>query len=184
MIAISLRSFFLEVKNIKDFLINEQIRDAELRVIDENGAMLGVMSAKEAFALAEERDLDLVKVSPDAKPPVCKILDYGKFRYEMSKKEKESKKNQTNSEIKEIRTSVRVQDHDLNVKIKNIQKFIAEGDKVKISVRFRGREMAYIEDGKILLMKIKEILGDECIIDKEPKIEGRNYVMYVAPPKK
>ena len=112
-----------------------------------------------------------MKVSPEAKPPVCKILDYGKFRYEMSKKEKESKKNQSVSQIKEMRTSVRVQDHDLEVK-------------VKISIRFRGREMSYIESGKDLLYKIKDMLGDCCVIDKEPKIEGRNYVMYVAPAKK
>lgn len=145
--------------------------------------MLGVLSSKDALAVADEKGLDLVKVSPDAKPPVCKILDYGKFRYEMSKKEKESKKNQTSSEIKEIRTSVRVQEHDLNVKVKNIQKFLSDGDKVKISVRFRGREMAYIEDGRVLLMKIKDMLGEDCVIDKDPKIEGRNYVMYVAPKK-
>ncbi len=141
------------------------------------------MSAREAQAEADKRELDLVKVSPDAKPPVCKILDYGKFRYEMSKKEKESKKNQVSNEIKEIRTSVRVQDHDLNVKLKNALKFLAEGSKVKISVRFRGREMAYIDDGRVLLMKIKDLLGDECVIDKAPKIEGRNYVMFVSPKK-
>lgn len=152
-------------------------------MIDEKGAMLGVMSAREAQAEADKRELDLVKVSPDAKPPVCKILDYGKFRYEMSKKEKESKKNQVSNEIKEIRTSVRVQDHDLNVKLKNALKFLAEGSKVKISVRFRGREMAYIDDGRVLLMKIKDLLGDECVIDKAPKIEGRNYVMFVSPKK-
>ncbi len=145
--------------------------------------MIGVISSKEALDLAYEKGFDLVKVSPEAKPPVCKILDYGKFKYEMSKKEKESRKNQVAPELKEIRTSVRVQEHDLNVKVKNAQKFLSEGDKIKISVRFRGREMAYIEDGKILLMKIKNLLGENCIIEKEPKIEGRNYVMYVAPKK-
>ena len=141
------------------------------------------MSSSEALYEANKRELDLVKVSPDANPPVCKILDYGKFKYEQSKKEKESRKNQNNSEIKEIRTSVRVQDHDLNVKVKNIQKFINDGNKVKVSVRFRGREMAYIEDGRDLLNKIIELLGDTCIVDKQPKIEGRSYVMYVAPKK-
>ena len=152
-------------------------------MIDEKGQMLGIMLTKDAMALAEEKDLDLVKVSPEAKPPVCKILDYGKFRYEMNRKEKESKKNQKIVTIKEVRTSVRVQDHDLNVKIKNIQKFIADGDKVKVSVRFRGREMAYMESGRALLMKMKDILGDCCIIEKAPKVEGRNYVMYLAPKK-
>ncbi len=145
--------------------------------------MLGVISLKDALALAETKDLDLVKVSPDAIPPVCKILDYGKFRYEQNRKEKESKKNQKVVEIKEIRTSVRVQEHDLNVKIKNIQKFIADGDKVKVSVRFRGREMAYMESGRTLLLKIVDLVGDGVIIEKAPRAEGRNYVMYLAPKK-
>lgn len=175
--------FLLEVKHIKEFQINEQIRDSQLRVIDENGQMIGILSSQEALALAEEKELDLVKVSPEANPPVCKILDYGKFRYEMAKKEKESKKNQAVTEIKEMRTSVRVQDHDLETKVKAVKKMLAEGDKVKISVRFRGREMAYIDAGKDLLLKIQELLGDDCTVDKEPKIEGRNYVMYVAPAK-
>ncbi len=168
---------------IKEFQINEQIRDKELRIIDENGQMLGVMPLKEALTLADSKELDLVKVSPDANPPVCKILDYGKFRYEQNRKEKEAKKNQKVSEIKEIRTSVRVQEHDLIVKVKNIQKFISEGDKVKVSVRFRGREMAYMESGRTLLMKILELVGEGTIIEKAPKIEGRNYVMYLAPKK-
>ncbi len=166
---------------IKEFPINEQINDKELRVIDENGQMLGILSAAKAKEISAAKELDLVKVSPDAKPPVCRILDYGKYRYEQSKREKESKKNQNVTEIKEMRTSCRVQDHDLEVKVKNVQKFISEGNKVKISVRFRGREMTYIEDGRTLLLKIKDLLGDTCVIDKEPKIEGRNYVMFVAP---
>ncbi|MBP5733638.1 MAG: translation initiation factor IF-3 [Eubacteriaceae bacterium] len=166
---------------MKEFPINEQINDKELRVIDENGQMLGIMSAYEARQLAESKDLDLVKVAPDAKPPVCRILDYGKYRYEQNKREKESKKNQASNEIKEMRTSCRVQDHDLEVKVKNVQKFLSEGNRVKISVRFRGREMTYIESGRELLMRIKDMLGDTCVIDKEPKIEGRNYTMFVAP---
>ena len=146
--------------------------------------MIGVMPIEKALQLADEKELDLVNVSPSAKPPVCKILDYGKFRYEQNRKEKESKKNQKTVTTKEIRTSVRVQQHDLDVKIRNIQKFLAEGDKVKVSVRFRGREMAYMERGRELLLKIKEALGDECcIIEKPPKKEGRNYVMYLAPKK-
>jgi translation initiation factor IF-3 len=167
--------------SIKGYQINEMIKDKEVRVIDEKGAMLGVMLSEKAQDLALDRDLDLVKVSPDSNPPVCKIMDYGKFKYEQSRKEKESKKNQKVAEVKEIRTSVRVQEHDLNVKIKNIQKFLAEGDKVKISVRFRGREMAYTEKGRELLMKIKDILGDSCICDKQPAMEGRSYVMYLSP---
>lgn len=167
--------------SIKGYQINEMIKDKEVRVIDENGAMLGVMPSEKAQDLAVDRDLDLVKVSPDSNPPVCKIMDYGKFKYEQSRKEKESKKNQRVAEIKEIRTSVRVQEHDLNVKIKNIQKFLAEGDRVKISVRFRGREMAYTDKGRELLMKIKDILGDSCICDKQPAMEGRSYVMYLSP---
>ena len=145
--------------------------------------MLGIISLQEAMQLAEQKEMDLVKVSPEAKPPVCKILDYGKFRYEQSRREKDAKKNQKIVTIKEVRTSVRVQDHDLNVKIKNIQKFIDDGDKVKVSVRFRGREMTYVEKGRDLLLRIKDIIGDECIVEKPPKIEGRNYVMYLAPKK-
>ena len=154
-----MRSFFHGGGHIKEFPINEQITDSELRVIDENGQMIGIMSAQEALALAEEKELDLVKVSPEAKPPVCKILDYGKFRYEMSKKEKESKKNQNVTQVKEMRTSVRVQDHDLETKVKSVRKMLEGGDKVKISVRFRGREMAYIDAGKDLLFKIKDLLS-------------------------
>jgi translation initiation factor IF-3 len=152
-------------------------------VIDENGQMIGVISLNEAMNLAEQKELDLVKVSPEAKPPVCKILDYGKFRYEQSRREKDAKKNQKTVTIKEVRTSVRVADYDLNVKVKNIQKFIQDGDKVKVSVRFRGREMAYPEKGRDLLLKIKDIIGEECIIERAPKMEGRSYVMYLAPKK-
>ncbi len=157
------------------------IRDKEVRVIDENGQMIGIMTSEAALKTAGDKDLDLVKVSPDSNPPVCKIMDYGKFKYEQNRKEKESKKNQKVITVKEIRTSVRVQEHDLNVKIKNIQKFLADGDKVKVSVRFRGREMAYVDKGKALLLKMKDILGDTCICDKEPAMEGRSYVMYLSP---
>jgi translation initiation factor IF-3 len=169
--------------NIKDFQINEQIRDKELRVIDETGAMLGIISLQEALRLADEKEMDLVKVSPDAKPPVCKILDYGKFRYEQSRREKDSKRNQKVVTVKEVRTSVRVQDHDLNVKVKNIQKFIGDGDKVKVSVRLRGREMVYADKGRDLLLRIKDMLGEDCLIEKAPRVEGRNYIMYLTPKK-
>lgn len=171
------------MNSIKDFQTNESIRDKEIRVIDENGAMLGVMPLQEALRLANDKELDLVKVSPEAKPPVCKILDYGKFRYEQSRRLKDAKKNQRFTTIKEVRTSVRVQDHDLQVKVKNIQKFIGDGDKVKVSVRLRGREMVYAEKGRELLLRIKDMIGDDCVIERAPRAEGRNYTMFLAPKK-
>ena len=128
---------------------------------------------------ADEAGFDLVKVSPDAKPPVCKILDYGKFKYEQTRREKENKKNQKTVNIKEIRTSVRVQDHDLQVKAKNAIKFLKAGDRVKVSVRFRGREMAYMDKGKELLLKFASMVEEVGMIEKQPKIEGRNYVMFL-----
>jgi len=143
--------------------------------------MLGVMSAEEALQKADQRNLDLVKVSPEAKPPVCKILDYGKFKYEQNRKEKENKKNQKVVNIKEIRTSVRVQDHDLEVKAKNCRKFLSAGDKVKVSVRFRGREMAYVNRGKEVLLKFASMVNEVGIVEKQPKLEGRNYTMTLGP---
>lgn len=141
--------------------------------------MIGILSPKEALKKADEAGFDLVKVSPDAKPPVCKILDYGKFKYEQARREKENKKNQKTVNIKEIRTSVRVQDHDLQVKAKNATKFLKAGDRVKVSVRFRGREMAYMEKGKDLLLKFASMVEEVGVIEKPPKIEGRNYVMFL-----
>ena len=139
------------------------------------------MSAREAQKIAEEKDLDLVKVSPEAKPPVCKILNYGKFKYEQNRREKESKKKQKVVSIKEIRTSVRVQDHDLEVKAKNCSKFLSKGDKVKVSVRFRGREMAYVDRGKEVLEKFAAMVSEVGTIEKKPKLEGRNYTMTLQP---
>lgn len=133
--------------------------------------------------MAQGKDLDLVKVSPEAKPPVCKILDYGKFKYEQNRKEKENKKNQKVVNIKEIRTSVRVQDHDLEVKAKNCRKFLSNGDKVKVSVRFRGREMAYVDRGKEVLLKFADMVNEQGTVEKKPKLEGRNYVMVLQPKK-
>lgn len=138
-----------------------------------------MLSPKEALKKADEAGFDLVKVSPDAKPPVCKILDYGKFKYEQTRREKENKKNQKTVNIKEIRTSVRVQDHDLQVKAKNAIKFLKAGDRVKVSVRFRGREMAYMDKGKELLLKFASMVEEVGMIEKQPKIEGRNYVMFL-----
>lgn len=143
--------------------------------------MLGIMSAREAQKIADERELDLIKVSPAANPPVCKILDYGKFKYDQMRREKENKKNSKVVNIKEIRTSVRVQDHDLSVKAKSCIKFLEGGDRVKVSVRFRGREMAYVDKGKELLLKFASMVEEAGSVDKEPKLEGRNYVMFLNP---
>ncbi|MBC3797984.1 translation initiation factor IF-3 [Acetobacterium tundrae] len=163
--------------------INNEIRDREIRVIDEAGEMLGVMNTKDALQLAEEKNLDLVKVSPNAKPPVCKILDYGKFRYEEIQRLKEAKKNQKAVVIKEIRMSVRVEEHDINVKLKNCIKFLEQGNRVKVAIRFRGREMAYTEQGKGVLLDFAVRVADIAVVEKQPKIEGRNMVMYLAPKK-
>lgn len=154
-----------------------------MRLIDTDGGQLGVVSSREAQKMADERQLDLVKISPNAKPPVCKIMDFGKFKFEQGKKEKEIKKNQKTINIKEIRMSARVEEHDVNVKAKNCRKFLENGDKVKVSVRFRGREMAYTDVGKDILLKFAEKVADVSVIEKKPKLEGRNMAMYLAPKK-
>lgn len=141
------------------------------------------MSTREGQKKADERQLDLVKISPNAKPPVCKIMDYGKFKFEQSKKEKENKKNQKTINVKEIRMSARVEEHDINVKAKNCRKFLNNEDKVKVSVRFRGREMAYTAVGKEILLKFADKVSDAGEIEKKPKLEGRNMVMYLVPKK-
>ena len=163
--------------------INESIRDREVRVIDADGEMLGVMSPKEAQVIADEKNLDLVKVSPNAKPPVCKILDYGKFRYEEMRRIKEAKKNQKAIVIKEIRMSVRVEEHDLLVKAKNAQKFLEQGNRVKLTIRFRGREMAYTEQGKGVLLDFAKRLEPFGNMEKNPKLEGRNMSIFISPKK-
>lgn len=165
----------------KEFQINEQIRDKEVRVIDVDGNQLGVMSTREAQKLADEREMDLVKISPNANPPVCRILDFGKFKYEQSRKEKEAKKNQKIINIKEIRMSANVQEHDLNVKAKNGYKFLENGDRVKASVRFRGREMAYTDVGKELLLKLADKVSDVGKVERPPRLEGRNMVIHLVP---
>jgi len=141
------------------------------------------MSSRDAQRLADEKELDLVKISPNAKPPVCKIMDYGKFKYEQSRKDKEAKKKQKVINVKEIRMSAAVQDHDLNVKAKNCIKFLENGDRVKASVRFRGREMAYTDTGRELLMKFADIVADSGKVEKLPVMEGRSMVMYLVPKK-
>ena len=156
-------------------MINEQIRDKEIRLIGENGEQLGIMSAREAMKLAEEAELDLVKIAPTAKPPVCKIIDYGKYRYELARKEKEAKKKQKVVELKEIRLSPNIDLNDLNTKMNAAKKFLSKGDKVKITLRFRGREMAHMNASKHILDDFAESLSDTAVVEKAPKVEGRSY---------
>ena len=161
--------------------INEEILDREVRLIVAEGEQLGIMSAAAALKIAVERELDLVKIAPGSNPPVCKIMDYGKFRFEQTKKEKEAKKNQRVIEIKEIRMSPGIDTNDFNTKLKNGQKFLADGDRVKVSVRFRGREMAHTEIGAQLLKDFAAKCADIANMDKAPKLEGRNMSMFLSP---
>lgn len=163
--------------------LNEDIRDKELRLIGSGGEQLGIMSADEALRIADEKGLDLVKISPQANPPVCKLMDYGKFRFEQGKREKEARKNQHVVEIKEIRMSPGIDVGDFNVKLKNAQKFLTEGNRVKVSVRFRGREMAHTEIGRKLLDKFAEQCAEIANVDKGAKLEGRNMSMFLSPKK-
>ncbi len=165
----------------KENKINEEIRDKELRVIDESGAMLGIMSRDEALRLADEKKLDLVNISPNANPPVCKILDYGKYRYELQKREKEAKKKQKTIQVKEIRLSTFIDDHDIQVKAKTACKFLQEGDKVKVSLRFRGRERDYTAKGRDVMNKFAECCSEVSTVDKKPTFEGRSLTMFLAP---
>lgn len=163
--------------------MNEQIRDKELRVISETGEQLGIMSSKEAQAIANSKNLDLVKISPNANPPVCKIMDFGKFIYEQSKKDKEAKKKQKVINIKEVRLSPTIEDHDISIKANNARKFLIAEDKVKVTVRFRGREADYAHVGKKILDAFYRKVEDVCIIEKEAKLEGRNMIMILSPKK-
>ena len=165
---------------ISDLMINEQIRDREVRLIGENGEQLGIMSAKDALKLAKEAELDLVKVAPQAKPPVCKIIDYGKFRYEMARKEKEAKKKQKIVEIKEIRFTPNIDVNDLNTKTNAARKFLEKGNKVKVSLRFRGREMAHMQESRHILEEFAGSLEDIAVIDKPIKQEGRNLTIFLS----
>lgn len=166
----------------QDFLVNENIKFAEVQVIDENGEKLGKMSTRDARQMAEEKGVDLVLVSPNAEVPVCKILDYSKYKFEMAKKKKEAKKNQKIIELKEIRLSPNIDKHDLEVKAKNANKFLKAGNKVKVSMRFRGRELNFINQGKEIMVKFQELL-EEFQIDKEAKMEGKNLTMFLSPSK-
>jgi len=170
---------YISSKN--DAQINEDIRDREIRVIDNNGDQLGIMSSRQALEIASERQLDLVKIAPQAKPPVCRIMDYGKFKFESSKKEKEAKKHQKIINIKEIRFTPKIEDHDLTVKAKNAQKFLEEGDKVKVTIRFRGREVDHVAFGEKALAKFLEMVSEYCVVEKPAKLEGKNMTMILSP---
>lgn len=161
-------------------MINEQIRDREVRLIGEEGEQLGVMSSREAQKLADEAGLDLVKIAPTAKPPVCKIVDYGKYRYEQARKEKEARKKQKTIEIKEIRLSPNIDTNDLNTKINAAKKFLTKGDKVKVTLRFRGREMAHMNASKHILDDFAEALTEIAVVEKPAKGEGRSMTMVLA----
>ena len=171
---------YMEGTTISDLMINEQIRDKEIRLIGENGEQLGIMSARDAMKMAEDAGLDLVKIAPTAKPPVCKIVDYGKYKYEQIRKEKEAKKKQKVIEIKEIRLSPNIDTNDLNTKINAARKFLTKGDKVKITLRFRGREMAHMNSSKHILDDFAQSLSDISVVEKAPKVEGRSMTMFLT----
>ena len=161
-------------------MINEQIRDKEVRVIGENGEMIGVMSSKEAYKLAQEAELDLIKIAPTAQPPVCKIIDYGKYRYELARKEKEAKKKQKTIDVKEVRLSPNIDTNDLNTKVNAARKFLSKGDRVKVTLRFRGREMAHMASSRHVLDDFAKQLADVATVEKAPKMEGRSMTMVLA----
>lgn len=164
-----------------EYQINEEIRDREVRLIGDDGEQLGIMSSAQAMKIAVEKDLDLVKIAPGSNPPVCKIMDYGKYRFEQSKREKEAKKNQHIIEIKEIRMSPGIGSNDFLVKLKNGQKFLTEGDRLKVTVRFRGREMAHTDIGEQLLRDFAQRCAEIGVLDKQPKLEGRNMSIFLSP---
>ena len=166
--------------SVKELQINEEIKDKEVRVIDSDGSSIGVISAKEALALADERELDLVKIAPNAKPPVCKIIDYGKYKYELARKEKEARKKQKTIEIKEVRLSPNIDVNDMNTKANAARKFISKGDRVKVTLRFRGREMAHMHASKHVLDDFAELLSDVATVEKAPKVEGRSMTMFLT----
>lgn len=163
-----------------ELMINEQIRDKEVRVISETGEQLGVMSSKEAMKLAEEAGVDLIKIAPTAKPPVCKIMDFGKYRYEQARREKEAKKKQKTIEVKEVRLSPNIDTNDLNTKVNMARKFLTKGDKVKVTLRFRGRELAHVNTSKTILDEFAEALSDVAVVEKPAKFEGRSMIMFLA----
>ena len=164
----------------KELQINEEIRDKEVRVIGSDGSQLGIMPAAKALDLAAEKDLDLVKIAPQATPPVCKIIDYGKYKFEQTKREKEARKNQHVVDIKEIRLSLNIDTHDFNTKVSHAMRFLKGGDKVKVSIRFRGREMGHPEHGYDIMNRFAEALSEHANVEKPAKLEGRNMLMFLA----
>ena len=167
--------------NNKELQINEEIRDKEVRVIGADGSQIGIISTAEAMRLAVEKNLDLVKIAPQAVPPVCRIMDYGKYRFEQAKKEKEARKNQRVVDIKEVRLSLNIDTHDFNTKLNNALKFIKHGDKVKVSIRFRGREMGHPEIGLETMKRFADACSETAVVEKPAKLEGRNMLMFLAP---
>ncbi|MBQ8952842.1 MAG: translation initiation factor IF-3 [Clostridia bacterium] len=167
--------------NTNDLMINEEIRDREVRVIGQDGEQLGIMATSAALALAEEKQLDLVKIAPQAKPPVCKIMDYGKYRFEQSKREREMRKNQKVIVIKEVQLSATIEEHDIDVKFRAAEKFLKDGNKVKVSIRFRGRQIAHSEIGLDVMKDFAERCKDVAVVERKPIMEGRNMTMILAP---
>ncbi len=165
----------------KELQINEQIRDSEVRLIGSDGEQLGVVPTREAQRLADEKELDLVKIAPTATPPVCRIMDYGKYRFEQSKREKEARKNQHIVELKEVRLSLNIDVADFNTKAKHARRFLQEGNKVKVSIRFRGREMGHPEIGLETMKRFAEVCSEVAAVEKPAKMEGRNMLMFLAP---
>lgn len=181
--SLSIHFFYAELwrcTTISELMINEQIRDKEVRVVGEEGEQLGVMSPKDAMKLANEANVDLIKIAPSAKPPVCKLMDYGKFKYEQVRKDKEAKKKQKTVEVKEVRLSPNIDVNDLNTKSNAARKFLEKGNKVKVSLRFRGREMAHVNDSRHILIEFAENLSDIAVVDKAPKMEGRSMTMFLT----
>ena len=177
---VSVLSILWRCTTISELMINEQIRDREVRLIGANGEQLGIMSARDAQKHAQEAGLDLVKVAPTAKPPVCKIIDYGKYKYELARKEKEAKKKQKTIEVKEVRLSPNIEENDLNTKVNNARKFLTKGNKVKVTLRFRGREMAHMQSSKHILDAFAQSLSDIAVVEKAPKVEGRSMTMFLT----
>lgn len=166
---------------ITELMINEQIRDKEIRLIDENGEQLGIVSSREAQKIADERKLDLVKIAPTVKPPVCRIMDYGKYKFDQAKKEKEARKKQKTVDVKELRLSPSIDTHDVQVKVKKANEFLKDGDKVKISIRFRGREIGHSKVGMQIMEDFAKATEEFGTVDKQPKMEGKSLVMFLAP---
>lgn len=165
--------------------INEEIKAKEVRVVTSSGEQLGILSVKDALKAAEERDLDLVEIAPNAVPPVCKIMDYGKYKFEQAKREKDARKNQKVVDIKEIRIiGLSIDTHDLEIKANNAKRFIKNGDKVKVTIRFRGRELGHSEIGKELMQRFADYCSETAVVEKPAKMEGRNMIMFLSPKSK